>query len=263
MNIEKSGVLAFFLCVFGSSFLNLASAQATPALADKSGKQTVSANRETAKYLLIKEVSKRLLETSVSVPRDFLDKNIHSSTLAIQSNPQDAQAYMIRGLAYWRLEDSARASVDLEKAMALAPAFATPGALRILAECFAEENKNEKAIQALTRAINAGGATSLMYLRRAQAYSQAKNYAAALQDAEKVVAMNPRQRWALELRAHLSMSAGKYENAVRDLSECIKLSPQEGKLYADRANAYDAMGKKAQAKADRDKRDSLNWNLGY
>ena len=211
----------------------------------------------------INEVFFRLLDTSASVPRDFLEQNIQASSLSIKGNPKDAQAYIVRGLAFWRMEDFSQASANLEKAFEIAPAAAAPGMLRILAECLAEQGKNDKAISVLTKAISMGKATDILYLRRAQAYSQAKNYTAALVDAEKVVAMNPHKRWALELRGALCLSAGKYENAVRDLTACIKLSPAEGRLYADRARAYDALGKKDQALADRKKRDSLNWNLGY
>lgn len=242
-------------------FADAAISQAAPLASGDLKKH--SANRgATTQNLHLKEVFTRLLNTTVSVPRDFLEKNIQASSSAIERNQKDSSAYLVRGLAFWRMENAAQASASLEKAFDLDPASATPGMLCILAECLAEEGKNKKAISVLTKAINMGNATGILYLRRAQAYSQAKNYAAALRDAEKVVELNPHQRWALELRAQLNMSAGKYENSVRDYTACIKLSPQEGRLYADRARAFDALGKKSEALADRKKRDSLNWNLG-
>lgn len=260
--IQKVVALALLLCGLCLLYLNAAVAQ--PQSQSKRLSETELAKKEKLRNALRPRASyARLLDNSVALSREHLDKNIHVCSMSIQRNANDAQAYLVRGLSYWRLEDSLHASCDLEKAFILAPNLATPEMLRILAECFAEENKNEKAIKALTAAINFGNPTGLLYLRRAQAYSQAKNYEAAFQDAQKVVALNPHKRWALELRGHLGMSAGKYALAARDFTECIKLSPEEGKLYANRANAYDALGKKSEALADRKKRDSLNSVLGY
>lgn len=255
---EKVVALVFSACAANFSIMDFVFAQNS-----KGNEADGRTGKSVQNAFLRQDIYRRLLDNSSSVSREFLDKNIQASSATIRRDPKAAEAYTIRGLAYWRLEDSRNASLDLEKAFALSPSIASPGMMLILAECFAEQNNNAKAIQILTKAINSSEATSLLYLRRAQAYSQAKDYKAALLDAEKVVAMNPRQRWAIELRGNLCLSAGKYENAVRDFSECIKLSPQEGKLYANRAAAYDGLGKKAQALADRKRRDDLNRDLGY
>lgn len=260
--IEKVVALSLLLCGLSALYLNPALAQ-PQSTKGRLAETNLEKEKKLRTALPLRASYSRLLDSSVALSREFLDKNIQVCSMSIQRNPNYVEGYMVRGLSYWRLEDSAHASSDLEKAFSLAPNLATPEMLRILAECFAEENKNEKAIKALTTAINMGNPTGLLYLRRAQAYSQAKNYEAAFKDAQKVVALNPHQRWALELRGHLGMSAGKYALAARDFTECIKLSPEEGKLYANRANAYDALGKKSEALADRKKRDSLNSVLGY
>lgn len=129
--IEKVVALALLLCGFSPLYLNpaLAQLQSTKERLTETDlakeKKSRTAQPPRASY-------SRLLDTSVALSREYLDKNIHVCSLSIQRNPNYVEGYMVRGLSYWRLEDSAHASCDLEKAFSLSPNLATPEMLRIL-----------------------------------------------------------------------------------------------------------------------------------
>jgi len=203
----------------------------------------------------------RLSDSQSTLSEEYLKDSVKRCSDALSRNPNNVSALLRRGMSYWHLEEHARACVDLERALALSPSMAPATIYRILGECYAGDNKPEKAIAVLTKAIKMEGGVSLLYLRRAQAYAQAEKFVEAVKDADQVVALNPKQHWALELRARLNMNARHYEDAVRDYSLCIKVAPREPTDYAERAKAYEVLGKKSLAAADRKMRDSLNWNF--
>jgi tetratricopeptide (TPR) repeat protein len=84
-----------------------------------------------------------------------------------------------------------------------------------------------------------------------------QKYPEAMNDANKVVALNSDQSWAYEFRARLNKSLGRYENVVTDCSAAIRLAPYSPTNYADRALAYEKLGKHKLAELDRQKRNSL------
>ena len=54
---------------------------------------------------------------------------------------------------------------------------------------------------------------------------------------------------------------GRYEAAIMDFTEAIRLNPKWAKAYRDRSSAYRQLGKTAQAKADCDKAQALSVSL--
>ena len=54
---------------------------------------------------------------------------------------------------------------------------------------------------------------------------------------------------------------GRFEAAIVDFTEAIRLNPKWAKAYRDRSSAYRQLGKTAQAKADCDKAQALSVSL--
>jgi len=203
----------------------------------------------------------RLYDSRSALSRDYLLQQISRCTEALRSNSNDSRAYHARGLAYWRLEDTKKASQDLEKVVALTPAQSPEFLYGILAECYSDEGNFDAAIRTLTRGMKSGRMLGELCLRRAQAYCQIKKYREALSDADRVVALNPGRVFPLALRAKINLNAGNYEKSVSDYSQCLKKEPGNERLYAERAQAYARLGKKSLADADRKMRDSLIWDI--
>lgn len=203
----------------------------------------------------------RLLDTQSTLSQAYLEAGVKSSTSGLAVCPTKADLLLLRGLYYYRLEEYSRSRADLERAVSLQPTQGTTDIYCVIGQCYAEGNQPVKAILFISKAIQLNSSNRTHYLRRAQAYSQAKRYNDALKDADKVVEKAPGEYWALEFRARISMNAKNYEKAVSDYSQCLKLQPNSPSVYSERAKAYDLLGKKNLAEADRKKRDSLNWNF--
>ncbi len=203
----------------------------------------------------------RLLDTQSTLSQAYLEAGVKSCSVTLAVYPTNADQLLLRGLFYYRLEEYSKSRADLERAVSLQPWQGTADIYCVIGQCYAEGNQPDKAILFISKAIQLDNTNRTHYLRRAQACSQAKRYNDALKDADKVVAKAPGEYWALEFRARISMNARNYEKAVRDYSQCIKLQPNSPSVYSERAKAYDLLGKKNLAEADRKKRDSLNWNF--
>lgn len=204
----------------------------------------------------------RLYDSRSALSRNYLLQLVSRCTEALHSNSSDSKVYHVRGLAYWRLEETKSARQDLEKLLAMSPPQYPEFVYCILAECYSDEGNFDAAIIMLTRGMKTGRMLGELCLRRAQAYSQIKKYKEALADADRVVALNPGRVFPFALRAKINLNAGNYEKSVSDYSQCLKVEPRNERLYAERAQAYAGLGKKSLADADRKMRDSLIWDIG-
>lgn len=101
------------------------------------------------------------------------------------------------------------------------------------------------------------------YLARADAYKWLRNLDAAQGDYDAILKFNPEDEETYKERGELFMLRRKYDLAVADFTKVIKLDPKESwRAYESRAKAYDKLGKKAQADADRQMVKKLGFGGG-
>ena len=83
---------------------------------------------------------------------------------------------------------------------------------------------------------------SAAMLERANRLSGSGKMAKAISILTKALGLDRKLWQALQYRAELRASQGDYRGALDDVSEAIRLAPQEQHLYLLRARVYGAMG---------------------
>jgi tetratricopeptide (TPR) repeat protein len=186
-------------------------------------------------------------------------KSIRACTAIIQDKSQPAatiaRAYSYRGYAYYRKKDGdyKRARSDFDEAIRLDPTqfwyFVR------LANVFKMENRYDRSVEILTKAIPLD--PSLGYKYRASAYLQKGDYSAAIADYSEHLKRIPTDRDVIKSRAEAYLNAKDYAAAIVDYDTVIKLDPEYAHGYQERGHAYEQMGDFKRAITDFDKAASL------
>ena len=135
---------------------------------------------------------------------DYKSLPITDYTIAIELNPDAAQVYYNRGVAYYKKGDYDRAIADNAKAIELNPGYA-------------------KA-----------------YGNRGVAFHTKGDYDRAILDYVKVIELDPDDARAYYNRGVAYYKKGDYNRAIADYTKAIALNPGYTKAYDARGVAYDA-----------------------
>lgn len=121
-----------------------------------------------------------------------------------------------------------------------------------------------RAIELLTRAINANFNTACALMNRGIAHTAAGDPAAALRDFDDALALGyPNPELLCGNRANAHRDLGHYQEAIDDYTRAIKgISDSRviGRLLLKRAEVYDRVGARDKAKADRKKASGLGFS---
>ncbi len=139
------------------------------------------------------------------------EKAIKHYNKAIGLNPQLAEAYNNRGVAYDALKQHQKAINDYDKAIDLNPQSAEA------------------------------------YNNRGAAYSDLKQHQKAINDCDKAIDLNPQDADAYNNRGNAYRALGEYPEAINDYNETIKLDPQSAEAYYNRGIAYSDLKKYPEA----------------
>jgi tetratricopeptide (TPR) repeat protein len=141
---------------------------------------------------------------------------------------RDANALLWRA-SMQRRENPKEALADLAAAIALEPSNAAAFSLR------AEVHKNLKdhaaAIADMDKAIALGIVTTEIYTARAELHRRRGDLARAIEDYGESLRIDPRYPAPLQTRGRLLYHAGRYEDADRDFTALVAVSPR----WANRA----------------------------
>lgn len=140
---------------------------------------------------MFRQVDTRAYETHMYDGRFFsgqgqYDRAIEEFTKAIAIDPDSAEAYYSRGLAYIMIEDYASAVKDYDKAIELDP-------------------------------------SAVAYNNRCWSYYKMGEYEQALPDCERSLQLNPDDVHALDSRARVYQALGRTEDAIQDFDRIIEL----------------------------------------
>ena len=147
------------------------------------------------------------------------DCALNACAEAIRLDPKNANAYFCRASMYRDKKDFDSALADIDEAIRLKPESARFYGVR--AWIYGDKNMFEKGLTDLTHQIDL-----------------LKDKAADLDYAE---------------RGDFYYELGKYEDAVKDYTEAIRLGPDYPRNYRNRAATYEKLGKKDLADADEQK----------
>ncbi|HEY9775129.1 MAG TPA: CDC27 family protein [Planktothrix sp.] len=135
---------------------------------------------------------------------------------------------------------------------ASSPSFASNDEALKKSQTLYNNRKYEDAIATLNKAIEADSKDERSFFLRAQSKEMLSKYDQAIDDYTQCVQMQPR-----DLASYMHMSAcwsklGKNNVAISCLSKALLLDAKNPSLYKARADLYEKVGQKAQAKNDRD-----------
>ncbi len=195
--------------------------------------------------------TRRTLTTAAAniyfLARQF-DEAIADYNEAIRINPDLAIAYLNRGLAYARKQDSAEALADASSAIQLDPTLA--GAYYLRGTSHYRLDDATEAIRDLTQAIRLNSADPAVYNQRGLAYAKLGDYDRAIEDYDHALRLAPDLVVAHFHRASAYQLKGDPIRAIAEFSEVVQLDPKNAEAYYQRGVAYAAQGEYELAIAD-------------
>lgn len=172
-----------------------------------------------------------------------------------------------RSLGYLTIGDEARALDDLEEALSLVPAD-DPGRVRIFAQrghIYMDQDRYDEAEAAYSAAIELKSDHADYYLFRGYCHSQREDYETALADMERAVQLAPDDpSYALQ-RGYLIGKLQGWEAGIEAYNTLIERFPNYAQAYNNRGYAYSLIGQLKPSLADCEqalKLDGIMWN-GY
>jgi tetratricopeptide (TPR) repeat protein len=225
---------------------------------------------------------------TVSMTKQDFDKAIEDYTEAIKQNPNFAEAYYGRGIAWYNLRRRVvvkaesfdvrnlegsreailsqmrksyerameRAIDDLSKAIKLnknfAEAYADRGAVK------EEKGDSKGALSDYNKAIEVNPRLARAYYNRGLLRRRKNEAQQAIADYTKAIEIDPRYSKAYTNRGVAKQAQGDFRGAIADFNQAILLTPDDPYPYANRANSQIELGDNNAAMADYNKALSLD-----
>ncbi|HTY45948.1 MAG TPA: tetratricopeptide repeat protein [Patescibacteria group bacterium] len=126
---------------------------------------------------------------------------------------------------------------------------------------YGDQGNFAQAISDYTRAIAISPDYAEAYYNRANAYDKQGNLSQAIADYTRAIAISPAYAAAYNNRANVYNKQGNFAQAIADCIRAIEINPDYAEAYYNRGLAYDKQGDLPQAVADYAKAISLNPNL--
>jgi len=204
------------------------------------------------------------------------DRAIAEFTQSIKINPNYADAYNNRGLAYYNKgnkDDYDKAIADYTQAIKInsnyADAYFNRGSLyQVLGWELGEIGYYDRAIADYTQVIKLNPSYYDMYILRGEMYHKKGDYDRAIADLTQAIKINPNSAEAYCGRGFAYHKKGDYDRAIAEFTQAIKINPiGVGAIYTNRGNVYEDKGDYDRAIADYTEAIRINpddiWAKGY
>jgi tetratricopeptide (TPR) repeat protein len=180
--------------------------------------------------------------------KGIVRRTIAYCTKAIDLNPTYSNAYVHRGAAYGKVEESENALTDFATAIRLDPkcaeAYANRGAH------YNDLGQYKQVIPDCTKAIALKPSYTDAYVHRGIAYSQLNQPAKAIADLAKAIDLNPTMAEAFLARGTVYDKLGHHAVAIADYDKAIDLNPRMAQGYFNRGIAHGKLKQPAKAVID-------------
>jgi tetratricopeptide (TPR) repeat protein len=198
-----------------------------------------------------KEELKLIVKDVIDQAENYLEEKFSSI------NPEDAEFYYGRGLAYAKQGNFTQAICDYTKAIKLKPkngfAYVNRG------HVYFNQGNFSQAITDYTKAIEMNPQNvELYYSIRGIAYEKQGNFSLAITDFNKVIEINPKYAKAYNHRGNTYSKQGNFTQAISDYTKVIEISPKDANAYYFRGFANYKRGNDAQAISDCNKVIEIN-----
>ena len=159
---------------------------------------------------------------------------------AIQLNPSFAESYDSRGKAKMRLQKVEEAINDFSKAIELSPKLGS--ALFNRSNAFLFLGEVDDALEDLNRAIELEPNFAVAYNNRGQIKLNSKKYNEAILDLELAISIEPQLISAYKNRAKALFELTEYELAVEDINKSLALGSRDGNILKLRGECFFRLG---------------------
>jgi tetratricopeptide (TPR) repeat protein len=188
-----------------------------------------------------------------------LDDAIVAYTKSIEYLPEYGDAYLRRGIVWFKKGDYAVAALDFEYAATLNYDDPRPEMWRGLALSMLGQTR--LAISAHTAAIKFDPLYVPARVNRGLAYMELEDYIAASIDFSEAIRLEPTNPQHYFKRGVAFAKRGLADRAIASYSEAIRLDPKFAEAYYNRGITYSQVGKSAEAARDRAQALQLNPSL--
>lgn len=189
------------------------------------------------------------------------DEALSYADQAIQSNPNDEEAYNARGMALYGKDQtglSKKAVESYDRAIQFKPDFFEAYGNR--GNAYGALGMYDKDIADQTTALKISPNYSLAYNGRAWAFYMKNMYAEAIADTTRSLELNKKNADAYRNRGSAYYRTGKYELSIQDLDQAIALEPGNANFYRLRGRTYLKTGAYDKALVDCIKSIEINPN---
>jgi tetratricopeptide (TPR) repeat protein len=176
------------------------------------------------------------------------DRAIADFTHAIRLDPNSAQAYRERGVAYSDKGDYERAIADLTQTIQLSPNYAA--AYNNRGNTYRRKKDYDRAIADYDQAIIIDPNFARAYMNRGGAYGDKGDNNRAIGDITEAIRLAPHDATAYNNRGVIYLGMKDYDRAIVDFTQAIKLDPHHPHHYSNRALGYAGKGNYTGAIAD-------------
>ena len=141
---------------------------------------------------------------------------------ALDLDPENAFALLMRGDAYRMLDRYEEAVADFDRALELNPDNAD--ALAFRGESYRMLDRYEEAVADLTRALELGPDDADALASRGESYRLLDRYEEAVADLTRALELDPASAFALGSRGASYLLLDRYDEAVADLTRALELA---------------------------------------
>jgi tetratricopeptide (TPR) repeat protein len=177
---------------------------------------------------------------------------IDRATAAIKRNPNDAWAFVERGVAEVKMEQFKAGLEDLNRGLRLNPSLGSSYVYDSRSRALCDAGQWKLALEDATRAIQLGPKEGWRYKERAQLYATLQQNDLAVKDFTTATHLSPKDCWCYMDRGNLYVTMHQYNQAVADFTTAIGLAPGNPKPYECRADVYEKLGRMDLARKDRE-----------
>lgn len=160
--------------------------------------------------------------------------------LSIKYNPENAQAFLQRGICYEELDQTERALDDYCCSIELAET--EPDGWFVRGQLLARMGRFEEAESDYTRTIELDPCHSEAFYARGLVLQEMDCYGKAMDDYTTAIKLDPANGEAFYCRAVLLRYDERHAEAVLDLDAAIALDSQHTEAFIERARAKTALG---------------------
>jgi tetratricopeptide (TPR) repeat protein len=159
--------------------------------------------------------------------------------------------HVLRGLAWQRKGDLARALADFDRAVEIDPG--REDAWRSRGRAHLYNHDYDRAIHDLDRALRLKPQEERSYYLRGDAWREKGDHDKAIADYDAALRLNPQDAETLRYRGTQWTMKGDHDKAIADYDAALRLNPQDAETLRCRGDAWRRKGDPVRALADFDR----------